>query len=60
MKRVVYQWVLRLLTPLQMEYAVTVYEELLERFNAAGMDFLHNTSTVDKSWMFHYNPEMKY
>ncbi len=39
---------------------VTNCEELLERFNAAGVDFLHNVITVDKSWMLHYDLEMKY
>ncbi len=60
MKRAACRWVPQLLTPLQMEYHVNVFEELLERFNTAGVDFLHNIIMIDKSWMFHYDLEIKY
>ncbi len=58
MRRVSCRWVPRLLTPEQMTHRVAVCNELRARFHSESTEF-RNVITVDESWMFHYDPELK-
>lgn len=59
MRRVSSRWVPRLLTPEQMQHRVSVCQDLLSRFGGEANEEMNRIITVDESWMYHYDPELK-
>lgn len=59
MRRVCCRWVPRLLTPEQMQHRVSVCQDLLTRFGGDSNELIDRIITVDESWMYHYDSELK-
>lgn len=59
MRRVSCRWIPRLLTPEQMQHRVSVCQDLLSRFGGEANEQMCRIITVDESWMYHYDPELK-
>lgn len=53
------RWVPKDLSDEQRQKRVQISQELLQRFQQEGDDFLERIITVDESWMHHYIPESK-
>lgn len=59
MRLVSCRWVPRLLTPEEIQYCVTVCQDLLSQFGGEENAEINRIMTLDESWMDHYDPELK-
>lgn len=53
------RWVPCLLSPDQIRYQIVVCQKLQNKVSKLEKRFINNIDTVDESWMFHYDPEVK-